>query len=61
MSVTKSNDYSYYYLQKSKKLSNCTDREWDNMSKVKRDEYEEQVRDLDNTELSEGGSDYDYD
>jgi uncharacterized Zn ribbon protein len=58
MSVTKSNDHSYYYLQKAKKFANCTGREWDNMSKVKRDEYEEQVRDLDNTQLSESSNDY---
>ena len=58
MSVTKSNDHSYYYLQKAKKFANCTGREWDNMSKVKRDEYEEQVRDLDNTELSKSSNDY---
>jgi uncharacterized Zn ribbon protein len=58
MSVTKSNDHSYYYLQKAKKFANCTGREWDNMSKVKRDEDEEQVRDLDNTQLSESSNDY---
>ena len=58
MSVTKSNDHSYYYLQKAKKFANCTDREWDNMSKVKSDKYEEQIRYLDNTELSESSNDY---
>ena len=29
MSITKSYDHSYYYLQQAKKLANCNNKEWD--------------------------------
>ena len=48
MSITKSYDHSYYYLQQAKKLANCNDKEWDNLSKVIRDNYEKLVRDKEN-------------
>ena len=39
MSITKSTDSSYYYLQIAKKLSNCNNKEWDKLSKIKRDYF----------------------
>ena len=48
MSITKSYDHSYYYLQQAKKLANCNDKEWDTLSKVDRDNYEILVRDKEN-------------
>tara|TARA_R100000655_G_C2889010_1_gene176718 strand:- start:275 stop:445 length:171 start_codon:yes stop_codon:yes gene_type:complete len=43
MSITKSTDSSYYYLQRAKKLANSTNREWDKLSKVKRDYFVEKA------------------
>jgi hypothetical protein len=40
MSVTKTADHSYFYLQKAKELANCNGEKWDRISKVKRDEDE---------------------
>jgi hypothetical protein len=48
MSITKSYDHSYYYLQQAKKLANCNDKEWNKLSKVDRDNYEKLVRDKEN-------------
>ena len=48
MSITKSYDHSYYYLQQAKKLANCNNKEWDTLSKVVRDNYEKLVRDKEN-------------
>jgi|TARA_A100001391_G_scaffold20028_1_gene11018 hypothetical protein len=44
MSITKSKDSSYYYLQVAKKLSNCNNKEWDKLSKVDRDNFEKLAR-----------------
>ena len=43
MSITKSKDSIYYYLQRAKNLANCTNREWDKLSKVKRDYFVEKA------------------
>jgi len=51
MSITKSRDSSYYYLQRAKRLfvedkwkTNATDMTWDRLSQVDRDKYEELAR-----------------
>jgi hypothetical protein len=48
MSITKSYDHSYYYLQQAKKLANYNDKEWDKLSKIDKDYYEKLARDKEN-------------